>query len=57
MDGANKIFTFSSAPDSNQLQLFWNGFLQHELDDYILVGNQITMTIAPGIGDVLVGYF
>lgn len=57
MNSSNKIFTLPSTPDSKQFQFFWNGLLQHELDDYTLVGNQITMTLAPSSGDNLVAYY
>jgi hypothetical protein len=58
-NGTNKVFTLPSAPASTSLQFFWNGLLQHEgvSDDYVLSGNQITMTLAPGATDSLVAYF
>jgi hypothetical protein len=57
IDGNSKVFVFNSAPVANVLQFFWNGGLQHEGDDYTLVGNTITLTKAPEIGATLVAYF
>jgi hypothetical protein len=56
-DGLNKTFTFGAIPSSLSLQVFWNGVLQNENDDYTLVGNQVTMIIAPATGDKLIAYF
>lgn len=51
-DGVNKVFRL---PFSPQLLLwFWNGALQSPGTDYILVGNQVTMTLAPAFVDALV---
>lgn len=41
----NRIFTLDSVPTT--LMFFWNGELQKAPDDYILVGNTVTMTTAP----------
>lgn len=52
-DGTNRIFDLSPVPST--LMWFWNGELQKQGagKDYQLVGNQVTMAIAPGINDNL----
>ncbi len=47
IDGANKIFTLTSTPLTNTLDLYHNGIHQWEGVDYTLSTNQITMTDAP----------
>lgn len=56
-DGNNKTFTFGAALNALSLQVFWNGILQSDGDDYTLSVNQVTMVIAPAIGDKLIAYF
>lgn len=57
IDGGNKIFTLAAVPTPINFQLFWNGVLQFSPDDFVLSGNQITMTLAPNTGDKLVAYY
>ena len=59
LNSSNKVFTLVAAPDTKQLQFFWNGFLQFEGigNDFVLNGNQITMTLSPSSGDSLIAYY
>jgi hypothetical protein len=49
LDGVNKAFTLSVAPDSS-LKLFKNGLLQAPGKDYTFSGSNITYTTAPVVG-------
>jgi hypothetical protein len=53
-DGNNTIFTLLHSPNPpSSLQLFINGLMQ----SILLVGNTITLSIAPQIGDVLEAFY
>ena len=63
IDGINKIFTLATAPDINNLKVYFNGALQLPPDDYTLNGNQVTFARAPQpasgdfSADVIVAYY
>jgi len=57
IDGVNKNYTFPVAPPATNFQIFWNGLLQNDGDDYTLSGNILTMVLAPSTGDKLIAYF
>lgn len=51
VDNTNQTFILSPTPTT--LMWFWNGVLQSSPADYVLVGNEVTMSLAPKIGDHL----
>jgi hypothetical protein len=58
IDGANSVFTLSQTPVESTVQVFLNGLLQEEAEDYTLSGTSVTLTLTPLAGDrVKVIYF
>jgi hypothetical protein len=58
MNGTNKNFTLQAAPQPPQsLELFRNGQLLINGTDYTLVGNSLTLAVAPAAVDSLVAYY
>jgi len=55
INGTNKVFTLSSSPEANSLEVYLNGILQQPGvgNDYTVSGTQITFTTAPEIGDII----
>lgn len=54
VDGVNDTFTLSVAPaDDQTLHLFQNGLRQREGTDFTIVGDTITMTDPPAVGQDL----
>jgi len=61
-DGSNEVFHFPSQAASDiKFQLFWNGLVMNEIDDYTITigGGQTTVTCVrpPKTGDKLFAYF
>jgi hypothetical protein len=58
MNGTNKNFTLQAAPQPPQsLELFRNGRLLINGTDYTLLGNSLTLAVAPVAVDSLVAYY
>jgi len=53
LDGVNKDFVLTTAPDPSSLQVYLNG-IQQAPDSYTLDGDTITLDDAPYVGDRLV---
>lgn len=53
VDGANTEFTLPGTPNTDQLQVFWNGVLMQSPDDFTIAGAVITTYRPPKSGDVL----
>lgn len=51
VNGVNVTFTLTATPNPlTSLHLFWNGLRQTPTTDYSIVGNTITMVVAPAVG-------
>ena len=58
IDGINETYTLAHTPSpSASLQLFLNGALQTEGEDFSLATNTITFNVPPLAGSVLVAYY
>jgi hypothetical protein len=53
VDGANKSFTLTSGMLEHSEQVFLNGVLQDQTNDYAVSGTTLTMVAAPASGDLL----
>lgn len=47
VNGTNAAFTLANTPVAGKVQVFENGMLQHETDDYTISGATITFVAAP----------
>ena len=53
VDGLNKSFTLAAGMLENSEQVFLNGVLQDQTNDYAVSGTTLTMVAAPASGDLL----
>lgn len=54
IDGVNKTFTISKAPtNTGTILWFWNGQLLSYTDDFTVSSTNVTMVVAPSVGDNL----
>lgn len=56
INGSNKVFTLSYAPESGSLSVYLNGLYQEEGsgNDYVISGSSITFIDAPQAGDLII---
>lgn len=58
IDGSNTVFTLANTPTAGLEDVYLNGMLLVDPDDYALSGNQVTMVVAPAINDkIWVSYY
>jgi len=53
IDGANTAFTLKRTPIYGSVKLYRNGSRQRVTDDYTILGKEITVLVAPQVGEIL----